>query len=353
MAVLLSIVIPCLNEEQTIGRVLEDALHYAKKYFPQKYEVIVSDNGSTDASLKIIKKYPVRLIKVPVRGYGAALHWGIMNSRGQYVLFADADLSYPFLNLPGFKKLIFEHPDLVTGSRLAGKIEPGSMPWMHQHVGTPFLTFLIRSIYHLQISDCTSGMQMIRRDFYPQLNMRNAGMEWGSELIIKTALNKGRHIELPIEFKKDQRNRAPHLSRWSDGWRYLKAIVLIKPSSLYPFIVIFPLLASVLYPLNFSLSFLFFSLTYILILSLLALHLMGSVIEKRHTPLSRFLIHFKLVPITIFGISIIIILAILLPKDRLGMKLFLVNLIGISCMWIFLIETIKTHLVNRLPENIQ
>jgi glycosyltransferase involved in cell wall biosynthesis len=214
-----SLVIPCLNEAQTLRECILDAKKYGNKFFRNAYEILVSDNGSTDGSLKIAKKEGIRIIKVPVRGYGAALHWGILNSKSTYSLIADADLSYPFSNLKMFKKMIIKKPDLVLGSRLKGKIEKGAMPFLHRYFGTPVLTALIRIIYGIKTTDCNSGMRLIKNNFYKNLNMRNSGMEWASELLLKTALKKGKYLEVKIDFKKDKRVRRPHLDTWADGWR--------------------------------------------------------------------------------------------------------------------------------------
>jgi len=349
----LSIVIPCLNEEKTIRWVIEDALKYARKYFNRSFEVIVADNGSTDGSQKIIKEFSsnVKLVNVPVRGYGAALHYGIISAKGDYVIFGDADGSYPFSNLAVFKNVMGKKPDLILGSRLKGSIEERAMPWLNRYVGTPILTLLIRLIYSIPTTDCNSGMRMIRRKFYNELNIKNSGMEWASELLLKTALKNGKYCEVPIKFLKDQRGGPPHLSRWSDGWRHLKAIIMLKPASLYPFVFIFPTLAILFYPHSFSIVFLMLSLTYLLILALGSMELLKYAIEKpvKRSVIANFLLQFKLVPLTIlfsFGMGVVVLV---LPDSRLGTKLFIINIFTLTYLWLFLNETIKTHLVNRLP----
>jgi len=348
---LLSIVIPCLNEKNTIARAIKDARINAQKYFPKNFEIIVADNGSTDGSLAILKKSKsIRLVNVPVRGYGAALHWGIMKSKGKYVLFADADLSYPFSNLKKFKPKLAQEPDLLLGSRIKGTIQKGAMPFLHRYLGTPVLTLLINLIYKIPTSDCNSGMRIIKKSFYKKLNMRNSGMEWASELLLKTAIKKGKYLEIPIRFQKDKRGKAPHLSTWADGWRHFKSIFLIKSSSLHPLLAIFPLLAWYFYSISFALSFLFLELTLILSLSLLTLELLKAVIEQEPNKMSNFLVQFKLVPYTAFACIFVGLLIITIPDSKLGTKLFLVSSLGIILMWIFLVETIKTHLSNRLPD---
>lgn len=347
----LSIIIPCLNEKRTIKRVVQDAILNGNKFFRGDFEIIVADNGSTDGSVEIVKKIKkVTLINVPVRGYGAALHWGIMKSKGKYALFGDADLSYPFSNLKRFAKEINSNADLILGSRIKGKIKKGAMPFLHRYLGTPVLTFLIRVLYKIPTTDCNSGMRLIKRSFYKKLNMRNSGMEWASEVLLKSSLKKGIYKEVPINFYKDKRGKKPHLDTWADGWRHLKAIFLLKPATIYPFVLVFLVLGVILFRISFGLSFLLFNLSVILSLCLLALHFLSATIENQPTKVSLFLKDFKLIPIT-GVISIIVgVMIIFVPDTRLGTKLFLVSILGIIFMWIFLIETIKTHLSNRLPD---
>lgn len=347
----LSIVIPCLNESKTIKRCVEDAKRNAKKYVTDGYEVIVADNGSTDDTLSILKKIEdIRVVNVPVRGYGAALHWGIMKSRGKYVLFGDADLSYPFSNLKRMYPLLRNKPDMVLGSRLTGEIETGAMPILNRYLGTPILTWLINLLYPIKTSDCNSGMRIIRKIFYKKLNMRNSGMEWASELLLKTALHKGKYSEVPIKFLKDKRNRPPHLSRWSDGWRHLKAIILLRPFSMFYMFLTTLALSGLTYKYSFSFSVFFILLSYVIALSYLALRFLEYAIEGRHNSFSvilnstRLVVWVMMITVSIAGI------VILLPDSRLGTKLILISGDVILFIWVFLVETIKTHLVNRLPD---
>lgn len=348
----LSIVIPCLNEKQTIKRAIEDAKKYSRLSLGNNYEVIVADNGSTDGTLDILKKDKgVKIVHVPVRGYGAALHWGIMNAKGDYVIFADADLSYPFSNINKFSKMTVDEPDMVSGTRLGGTIQKGAMPFLHRYFGTPALTFLINVLYKMKSTDCNCGMRMVKRSFYKKLNMKSSGMEWASELLLKTALRKGKFEEVPIKYLKDKRGKSPHLSTWSDGWRQFKTIILLKPQSLYLPLVAFFLLAVYYYSKNFALTFLFAELFIVLVLSLFTLNLIGSTIDHKPTKISKFLIEFRLVPITAIISLAVGTFIILIPNSRLGTKLFLVSTLGVIFMWIFFIETIKTHLVNKLPDD--
>lgn len=348
----LSVVIPCLNEEGTIIKVVDDARLYCQKYFNETFEIIVADNGSTDGTIDILKGISdIKVVHVPIRGYGAALHWGIINACGEYVIFGDADMSYPFSNLERFKPFILEaKADMILGSRLRGSIEPHSMPFLNRHFGTPVLTFLIRMIYGIPTSDCNSGMRVIRRTFYDTLNMKNSGMEWASELLLKVAIKNGIYEEIPIEFKKDQRNRPPHLSRWSDGWRHLKTIFLLKPSSLWLFLATLPLMAIGFHFYSlFAFTYLCLSLTFMLFLSLLALDLLTSAIEKKQTPISIFLSKFTIIQAAILISGTVIASLFVVPDEHMGTKLILASSLVIFFHWLFFIETIKTQLVNRLP----
>jgi len=278
--IFLSFVIPCLNEEKTIERAVLAASQAGRKNIPGRFEVIVADNGSTDGSVKKVKKQKIaRLVHVPVRGYGAALHWGILKAKGEYVLYADADLSYDFGEARKFVKLLDKDFDLILGSRIKGKIDDEAMPFLNRYLGTPFLTFLIRLIYGVKTSDCNSGMRMVKKSFYKTLHMRNSGMEWASELLLKTALRKGRYTEVPINFHKDQRGRPPHLLRWADGWRHFKAIALLKPNFLAVFLAVFLALAVFSLPKSFGVAFFFGLLAGTLLLSLSALKMLQFAIE--------------------------------------------------------------------------
>lgn len=230
----LAVVIPCLNEARTIAAVVAEAREglAACGADVTHGEIVVADNGSTDGSQDLARKAGARVVDVPVRGYGAALHWGIVCSGADWVLFGDADMSYDFSLLPRFVAEAKKSPapDLVLGSRLAGEILPGAMPFLNRHLGTPGLNTAILLFFGFRTTDCNSGQRLVRTAFYRELNMRCPGMEWASELLIKTAVREGVYREVLGRLRPDQRGRPPHMRRWRDGWRHLKSIVMLAPN---------------------------------------------------------------------------------------------------------------------------
>lgn len=232
----LSVVIPCLNEEDTLGRCLSKLLTVAKKeHFT--IEVIVADNGSKDGSIDIAKLFNTHIVHVSQKGYGAALMGGIDSAKAEYILMADADDSYDFLDTPKFYQKIREGFDLVQGCRLpngGGKIENGAMPWSHRYIGNPLFTYLVRSWFGAPIHDVYCGMRAFRKNFYDSLKMRCKGMEFATEMIIK-GTNAGAKIEeVPITLHKDGRiQHPPHLRTIRDGWKTLCFFILLAPIKLF------------------------------------------------------------------------------------------------------------------------
>lgn len=348
----ISIVIPCLNEVDTIEKIIQIASIAARKYFKNKFEIIVSDNGSTDGTLtKLLHMKGIKLVKAPIKGYGGALHYGILSANKSYIFFADADLSYDFMELNKFLSFIKDGYDLILGSRIKGEIKPGAMPMINRYIGTPILTHLIRFIYKINTTDCNSGMRAIKKSFYRRLMMKNSGMEWASELIIKTAINKGRYAEVPITFLKDQRRNNPHLRRWEDGWRHLKVIILLRPQSLIAMAVLMVAIGVLFLPFSLFTTIAVFLFAEFLILSFLAVVKLDAAITKIPNRINNILdklpLVFTGVVLTIFGI----LQLFLISDQHLFTKYILFYQMVLLDLWLFFIETIKTHLVNPLPIN--
>lgn len=349
---LLSVVIPCLNERKTIRRAVTSALKALRDAKLPDSEVIVADNGSTDGTLEVLRKMPaVRLVHVPVRGYGAALHWGILHARGAYVLFADADLSYRFSQLRRFLPAIHRQFDVVLGSRFLGEIKPGAMPWMHRYLGTPVLTRLIRWLYGLPVTDSNSGMRAIKRSFYKNMHLRNSGMEWASELLIKTAIYGGQYTEVPITLYADQRNRPPHLAAWADGWRHLKAIFLLKPNSLFVPVPLL-LLAAALLHATVPLLLVLLTVAAGLTLAVIAAKLLQYAIDNRPSRLVTLTLRLPLVQVWLVAFTFILAATPYLLRSASTWLLFIWAQLVTYSIWVFFIETIKTHSLNRMPDTL-
>lgn len=223
-----SVVIPCLNEARTIGACVSTALT-AMSVHGIAGEVVVSDNGSDDGSCEIAVAAGARVVQCPTRGYGAALRWGFAHARGRFVLMGDGDQSYDFSLLPAFLDKAREGSQFVIGSRLRGEVEPGAMPVLHRHLGTPVLTWILNRLFGTRISDCNCGMRCVDREAFHALGVVSPGMEFASEMIVKAAVNGIAITEIPIAFHKDRRGRAPHLRSFRDGWRHLRLLLWHAP----------------------------------------------------------------------------------------------------------------------------
>ena len=221
----ISFIFPCLNEEHTINLCI-DELEKTLKSMPINYEIIISDNGSTDKSLEIAKKRDVVIINTPKKGYGEALKNGFANAKGKYIAFADIDGSYPLEFLPKmYEKIVKSDADMVVASRMTGKIEKHAMPFLHRYVGTPILTKLINLLFKGKLSDCNSGFRLMKKSSYLSWGVSSEGMEFASELLIKALKNKAKIEEIPAGLRVDKRNKAPHLNTWRDGMRHLLFIL--------------------------------------------------------------------------------------------------------------------------------
>ncbi|MGK7935335.1 MAG: glycosyltransferase [Xenococcaceae cyanobacterium] len=231
-AVELSILMPCLNEAETLGTCIKKA----KKYLTENDiagEIIVADNGSTDGSQDIAKSMGARVIHVRQKGYGSALRGGILSATGQYVIMADADDSYDFSNLNPFLYKLRQGYDLVMGNRFKGGIKRGAMPPLHKYLGNPVLTWIGKLFFASPCNDFHCGLRGFRRDAIEQLDLRTTGMEFASEMVVKATLNKMRITEVPTTLSPDGRSRPPHLNTWRDGWRHLRFLLLYSPRWLF------------------------------------------------------------------------------------------------------------------------
>jgi len=226
-----SIVIPCLNEENTIGDVVEKAWQ-ALRGMKVSGEVVVADNGSTDRSVEIARSRGARIVGVAVKGYGSALRGGIGAARGRYIVIGDADDSYDFLEAPRLVASLREGYDLVIGSRFRGTIVPGAMRWSSR-IGNPLVTAILNLLFRSRLSDSQSGMRAFTQAAWNRMRLQSTGMEFASEMLIQARKAGLRIAEVPITFHPDRRGRPPHLHPIRDGWRHLKLMLTYSPTVLF------------------------------------------------------------------------------------------------------------------------
>mgnify|MGYP005840130907 CR=1 FL=1 len=228
----LSIVMPCLNEAETLATCICKAQQFLHTHGVTG-EVIVADNGSTDGSLAIAVQHGARLVHVAARGYGSALMGGIQAAHGQYVIMGDADDSYDFTALQPFLAELRAGADLVMGNRFTGGIAPGAMPPLHRYLGNPVLTTIGRLFFRSPVRDFHCGLRGFRRDAILALDLRTTGMEFASEMVVKATLHGLTIREVPTTLAVDGRSRPPHLRSWRDGWRHLRFLLLYSPRWLF------------------------------------------------------------------------------------------------------------------------
>ena len=284
----LTILMPCLNEAETLAICVRRAVA-AIQASGVTGEVVVADNGSTDGSQEIARAEGARIVDVATRGYGAALIGGIEAARGKYVMMADADASYHFEHLPRFLPKLDEGYDLVMGNRFAGSIEHGAMPPLHKYIGNPILSAAGRIFFSIPVRDFHCGLRAFRRDAILALNLRTTGMEFASEMVVKSRLAGLRMTEVPTTLSPDGRSRPPHLRSWRDGWRHLRFLLLYSPRWLffYPGLAAFvvgAVLSAALLPgplrvgaYNFDVD----TLTYALGLVLIGAHIMVFAVSAK------------------------------------------------------------------------
>jgi glycosyltransferase involved in cell wall biosynthesis len=227
---IVSVIIPCMNEEKTIGEVIRKTNSTLEKEGID-WEIIVSDN-STDNSRKIAEESGARIVIPPKKGYGNAYMEGFRHARGRIIVLADADDTYNMREIPKFlKPLLAGEADFVMGTRLKGDIKKNAMPWLHRYIGNPVLTWTLNWLFKTNISDAHSGMRAITRDAYDRLDMKSEGMEFASEMIIEAARKKIRITEFPITYYP--RQTPSKLHSWGDGWRHLRFMMLYNPTPFF------------------------------------------------------------------------------------------------------------------------
>ena len=228
----LTILMPCLNEAETISVCVEKAKSYLARSRIAG-EVLIADNGSTDNSIALAEQGGARVINVPERGYGAALRAGLCAARGRFVIMGDADDSYDFSRLDPFISKLRDGCDLVLGNRFSGGIAQGAMPFLHRYLGNPVLSLLGRLFFHAPVGDFHCGLRGVRRDSILALDLRASGMEFASESVIRAALANLVIAEVPTTLAVDGRSRPPHLRTWRDGWRHLRLLLMFSPRWLF------------------------------------------------------------------------------------------------------------------------
>lgn len=235
----LTILMPCLNEAETLASCIRKARQFLAAYGVIG-EVLVADNGSTDGSREIAAAEGARVVPVETRGYGAALLGGIEAARGRYVIMGDADDSYDFANLMLFLEKLRSGADLVMGNRFKGGIAPGAMPRSHRYLGNPVLSWLGRLFFSIPIGDFHCGLRGFNAQRIRALGLSTSGMEFASEMVVRSALADYQLTEVPTTLSKDGRSRPPHLRTWRDGWRHLRFLLIYSPRwlFLYPGLVL-------------------------------------------------------------------------------------------------------------------
>lgn len=228
----LSIVMPCLNEAETLGSCLRKAFDFLESNGIDG-EVIVGDNGSSDGSQRIATQAGAVVVNVPIRGYGAALYFACRAARGKYIVMGDSDDSYDFSRLEAFLEKLRGGDELVMGNRFAGEIRPGAMPWKNRYIGNPVLSGIGKSLFRSPLGDFHCGIRGFSKAAFEAMDLRTTGMEFASEMVIKATLMGLRTSEVPTTLSPDGRSRPPHLRPWRDGWRHLRFMLLFSPNWLF------------------------------------------------------------------------------------------------------------------------
>jgi glycosyltransferase involved in cell wall biosynthesis len=226
----ISVIIPCLNEEEAVGKVVDKAFEGIRRS-ARVGEVIVVDNGSTDASATVAAAQGAMVVSERRRGYGSAYLAGLETARGEYVVMGDADDTYPLDELTEFVDRLEQGDDLVIGSRFKGTIHGDAMPFLNRFVGNPALTGMLNVLFGVKVSDAHCGMRAVRREALPTLDLHSTGMEFASEMVFK-AYRRGLTVsEVPIDYYP--RVGESKLNRFGDAWRHVRFMLLYSPSWLY------------------------------------------------------------------------------------------------------------------------
>lgn len=225
-----SVVMPCLNEQETIGECVRKALQAFREH-DIAGEVVVSDNGSTDDSVKIAMSLGARVVHQTEKGYGNAYHKGITEAWGKYIVIGDSDDTYDFSEIHKFIEPLEKGYELVMGSRMRGKILPGAMPWLHRWIGNPFLSWFLNRLFHTGISDSHCGMRAFTKEAYDKMHLKTTGMEFASEMVINASKARLKITEIPITYYP--RKGESKLHSFRDGWRHMRFMLMYSPTHLF------------------------------------------------------------------------------------------------------------------------
>ncbi len=236
----LTILMPCLNEAETLGNCINKARQFLDEHRVAG-EVLIADNGSTDGSQEIAQGLGARVVRVNERGYGAALIAGIDAAMGRYIIMGDSDDSYDFSSLMPYVEKLRLGYELVMGNRFKGGIQERAMPPLHRYLGNPVLSFVGRLFFRSRIGDFHCGLRGFNKESIQRLGLQTPGMEFASEMVVKATLHGLRITEVPTKLYRDGRSRPPHLRSWRDGWRHLRFLLLFSPRWLFllPGVVLF------------------------------------------------------------------------------------------------------------------
>lgn len=232
MTIELSILMPCLNEAETLATCIRKARNYIVRSGVSA-EIVIGDNGSTDGSQEIAASLGARVVPVPEHGYGAALHGAIEAAQGRYCIMGDSDDSYDFENLDPFLLKLREGYDLVMGNRFKGGIQTGAMPWKNRYIGNPILSGIGKAFFRARTGDFHCGLRGFSKSAFERMDLRTTGMEFASEMVIKATILQMKIAEVPTTLAHDGRTRPPHLRPYRDGWRHLRFMLMFTPRWLF------------------------------------------------------------------------------------------------------------------------